>query len=276
MSSREDFKVRLKSKVEKLKFQLSSKNSFLLIAYYKYFVIYKKGSLGDFLNKLSKENKKTFSVIQIGANDGFSGDPISMFIKKDKWKGVLVEPQKYVYDNFLTKVYKKNKGVHTICAAIGSKSETQKLYKIGFSNMRWATGLASFQKDTIEKAFDDGYIQECCEKYNIQMPVDLNERIVSQDVTIISPDDLIKKYNIESIDLLQIDTEGYDFEVIKMFDIPKLSPKAIVFEHKHLKQRDTEACYSHLKEYNYKLKKIGSDTVAVKNPSSSRLIKFFE
>ena len=65
----------------------------------------------------------------------------------------------------LSKVYAKNKGIYTLCAALSPQNGTQKLYKIGFCNMRWATGLASFQKENVEKTFTSGMVQKQCRKF---------------------------------------------------------------------------------------------------------------
>jgi hypothetical protein len=66
---------------------------------------------------------------------------------------VLSEPQPYVYEYYLKKIYQKNKGIQTLCTAIDEKDGKHPLYKIGFSDMRWATDLASFRKENVEKAF---------------------------------------------------------------------------------------------------------------------------
>ena len=61
--------------------------------YYRYF--YKpKDVLSSFLNNLSKSKKGKIFFIQIGANDGQWNDPIYKFIRRDRWSGILIEPQK--------------------------------------------------------------------------------------------------------------------------------------------------------------------------------------
>ena len=123
-----------------IRFNLSAGNSRFFVAYYKYIYKPKADSLDSFLNEYSLSKINTLTVIQIGANDGITNDPIHKFIKRDNWKGVLLEPQSYVYEQYLKKIYQENKGIHTLCAAIGVKDDIQYLYKIGFCNMRWATG----------------------------------------------------------------------------------------------------------------------------------------
>ena len=53
---------------------------------------------------------------------------------------------------------------------------------------------------------------------------------------------ILDKYEISKLDLLQIDAEGYDFELLKIFPFTKVVPKIIHFEHIHLTQIDRNAC----------------------------------
>ena len=244
------------------RFKFSAGNSWLFIAYYKYIYKPKEDSLDSFLNEYSLSKINTLTVVQIGANDGITNDPIHKFIKRDNWRGVLLEPQFFVYENYLKKIYQRNKEIHTLCAAIGVKDDKQYLYKIGFCDMRWATGLASFFKENVEKAFSTGFVQKKCSKYNIKLP-SASERIKSEEVMVISPETLLNRYNITTIDLLQIDVEGFDFEVIKIFDIQKTRPKTIIFEHIHLNENEMKLCIEHLKNNNYAVRSIGANTLAM-------------
>jgi FkbM family methyltransferase len=259
--------------IEFIRFKLSSTNNPIFIGYYRYLYRPKKGTISRFLNEYSLSKINDFSVIQIGANDGITHDPIHKFIKRDKWEGVLLEPQYYIYEQYLKKIYQKNEGIHTLCAAIGEKDGKNQLYKIGFCNMRWATGLASFQKESVETAFSTGHVQANCLKYNIDIPPH-SERIISEEVLMISPETLLKKYSISTIDLLQIDVEGYDFEVIRIFNIEKTQPRVIIFENSHLSENDIESCTSHLKENNYAVKKFGGNTLAMLEPLGNFNIYF--
>ena len=251
---------------QKLRFRLSANNSPLFIGFYKYFYSPSKGGLNDFLNQYSKSKPGEFTVIQVGANDGMFHDPIHKYIKRNKWKGVLLEPQSYVHKNFLSKIYQKNKDVHTICAALGEKDGSQKLYKIGFTNMRWATGLASFDVEQIKEAYESGQVEKNCKRYGLQIPSSSSDQISYEDVEVISSNTLLTKYKISSIDLLQIDAEGFDYQVIKMFDIPKTEPKAIVFEDMHLTDDDRKECLELFKKNNYAVRNFGSNSLAMKLP----------
>ena len=50
----------------------------------------------------------------------------------------------------------------------------------------------------------------------------------------ISWDMLLKKYKIQNINLLVIDTEGYDFEILKQINFKTVLPDFIFYEHSHL------------------------------------------
>jgi hypothetical protein len=87
-----------------------SSDSFLLHWYLEKFWKPKKNTLEDFLFQYSKDIAD-FSVLQIGANDGLVNDPICKLIRKEKWTGVLLEPQELVYNKYLVPLY-KNYGIY--------------------------------------------------------------------------------------------------------------------------------------------------------------------
>ena len=62
---------------------------------------------------------------------------------------------------------------------------------------------------------------------------------------------LIEEYNITSIELLSVDTEGYDYEVLQGLDLKKIKPKKIVFEHKHIDGTNTSFGFKYYKIINH-------------------------
>jgi len=261
-----NLKRNLQQRWKMIRFNMSASNNPLFLGFYRNFYNPKKGSLSDFLSQYSKSKPGNFTVVQIGANDGITHDPIHKFIKRDDWKGVLLEPQPDVFHEFLKKIYAKNKGIRPLCAAIGEKDGTQPIYKVGFSTMRWATGLASFSKEKIEQAFEDGIVASNCKRFGIEIPTDQSQWISQEEVQVIAPATLIQTYNLQHIDLLQIDAEGYDLEVIRIFDIPSTRPQAIIFENVGLNAADYAACLQLLEEQQYQLKKFGPNTLALQKP----------
>jgi FkbM family methyltransferase len=257
-------KKALKSSFSNLRFNLSASNNPLFTGYYKLFFKPKSGSLNELMSNYSKHLGKEFTVVQIGANDGITHDPIHKFIKRDRWNGVLLEPQRYVFDRFLSRIYRKHPNINVVNAAIGNEDTSMPLYKIGFSNERWATGLASFDKATLENAFSSGHVLRKCAKEGIEIPEDPNEQIIEERVKVLSVKTLMEKYNIKKIDLLMIDTEGFDYEVVKMFDIKNTQPGMIVFECSHLSEDEMKEAESLLSNCGYDYKKDGPNMVAMR------------
>ncbi len=256
-------KKKIKAAYERLRFSLSSSNSFIYNGIHRYFYFPDSDSISYVLNDYSRKRGPGFKVIQVGANDGLINDPINKFIKRDKWQGVLLEPQSWVFENYLQKVYRLDKGIVTLNAALGDKDGTTWLYKIAFSNERWAHGLASFNKSLLEKSLKSGYARRKATKEGIDIPEDPDKQIRREEVKVISPASLLKEYKIDKIDLLQIDTEGFDFEVIKMFEIEKTKPHFISFESLHFSEEDKKACMEYLGARGYRYRTIGANTLAM-------------
>lgn len=130
--------------------------------------------------------------------------------------------------------------------------------------MRWATGLASFQRENLVKAFDSGLVKHRCTQHGISITDDPKERITSEEVTVISPETLLDQYQLSHVDLLQIDTEGFGYEVTRMFDLAKTQPRAIIFENIHLSETDYSACIELLSENGYRFKEYRSNTLVLR------------
>ena len=267
-------KRKAQNKWKKIRFNLSASNSLLFLGFYKYLYSPKKGSLSEFLSAYSLSKKGNFTVVQIGANDGISNDPIHKFIKRDGWNGVLLEPQSFVYNEFTRKIYAKSTEINVLNAAIGMEDGTLPMYKIGFSSTRWATGLSSFSKDQVLKAYDNGIVAYNCKKYGETIPTDKSKWISQEEVRVISPESLLKKFDIKKIDLLQIDAEGFDLEVIRIFDLKKYQPKVVVFENAGLSEDDYQTALKILKEAGYSTKRYDDNDIAMKQPLDS-FAKFF-
>lgn len=202
-------------------------------------------------------------VIQIGANDGINHDPIHKFIKRDGWKGVLVEPQPDVFRHKLFPLYRRNKGIHLENIALCDELGLMEMYRISFSTERWATGLTTLDFKTLKDKVDSGSIATTARNNGVEPPKRKEDFIEKIKVETKSFEFLFDKYNIQNVDVLQIDAEGYDYEIIKMFNIEKHQPKVVVFETDHLDAETYKEVENHFEKNNYLIKKISRDTLAV-------------
>jgi|SRR5690554_2274179 len=139
------------------------------------------------------------------------------------------------------------------------------LYKISFCDDRWATGLATFDKDNLIKMVKDGSIDRRAKKYGIPLPATQEEYITTENVAVISPSTIISKYNIEHIDLLMIDTKGFDYHILNMFLTAQLIPSCIIFEHFHFSEEETKQTESLLSKHQFIYKKYNGNTIAILN-----------
>lgn len=67
-----------------------------------------------------------------------------------------------------------------------------------------------------------------------------------------------------------IDAEGFNYEVIKMFDIAATRPGMIVFEHVHLSESDYDDCLELLRRNDYVVRKYEANTAATPDVETRR------
>jgi len=71
--------------------------------------------------------------------------------------------------------------------------------------------------------------------YKIRNPNIPYENLVMHNIKVPATtlNEIIKEYQISSIELLQIDTEGHDYDILMHYDFV-VKPQKIIFEHKHI------------------------------------------
>jgi FkbM family methyltransferase len=255
----------LKNQFKKAVFNISANYAPLVRMFYRATYKPKAGTVAEIIDKFSKAYSPVI-FIQVGANDGFYHDPLHKFIRMYGWQGVLLEPQPAVFKYYLSKLHRKTPGVHAINAALSNHDGEQTMYKIAFSHLRWATGLTSFKREALEKAIDSGHVGRLAARYGEQLPATRQEYIAEEKIQSISAETLIAKFNLKKVDWVQIDAEGYDFEIIKLLKIDQTKPRVIVYEKSHLSENDQRACIALLRANNYEVINIDENTVAMKKP----------
>lgn len=255
-------KNRVKSSIKHWRYQSSANNSAVVSWYYKQIYKPKPNTLSEFYHYLSKA-KPALTVIQVGANDGITHDPIHKFVKRDGWHGVLIEPQTLVFEQALKKVYQNTQHIFLENVAIAEQEGFADLYHLSFCYDRWATGLSTFHLPTLQQKVDNGEIERLANKNGVKLPDNKSEYIAHSRVETKTFASIREKYNLTSIDVLQIDTEGFDLEIIRLFE-PDIHPVGvIVFESQHFDAEEYQQMLNWLRSLGFILKKIKGDTVAV-------------
>jgi len=204
------------------------------------------------------------SFVEIGANDGEQHDHLRPFILSRGWTGVMVEPVPYVFER-LRRNYADVERVVTENVAIADRDGRLPFYHLVAPDPAerdglpsWYDGIGSFSRDAVL-----GHAEH--------IP-DVAERIVQTDVPALTFESLCARHGIERVDLVLVDTEGYDWEIIRNIDLAEQKPRLLVYEHFHLSPDDRASCRAHLHGHGYETMEEGFDTfcldVSVSDPLS--------
>lgn len=183
---------------------------------------------------------RDFFFIQVGANDGIRHDPLHAFVQAHRCRGILIEPQHAMFEQ-LRETYRDHAQLTLLNLAIGDAPH-KKFYRMQAAPPdapSWWHGIASFDRETVAK--------------HRRFYPDIERYIVEDEVRCLTLKQLVDEHRVTRLDLLQIDTEGYDFEIIKMIEPTGLRPSLIHFEHKHLSDANRMACIQHLEARGYRL-----------------------
>jgi FkbM family methyltransferase len=209
----------------------------------------------------SMVDKEKFFLVQIGANDGKSRDRMHDYVTRLDLSGILVEPQKQVFEK-LKQSYAGRDKISFANVAIGNKEGELTFYTVKDSlineeNYFETTAIASLDKSTIENN-----IKKRIPKIIERISDDINDYISESKVACLTFDSFVKKFNVPVFDFLFLDCEGYDYEILKTIDFSKHTPKMINFESKFLSDVEREECEKMLSKNGYQYFRHGNDTCA--------------
>ena len=223
----------------------------------------------DFLEcYFSALNRPDFFFVQVGAHNGISNfyDVLRDYVIRFNLRGLLVEPQARVFPE-LQENYKEQSGLNFENAAVGHNDGCQQLYTIkkNLDFLAYANQAASFHlghlRKILEKHLRHEAAQDVVQRVK-ELGLSVDDCIEAETVQTYTFESLLNKHGVRSIDLLQIDTEGFDYEVIKMADLRKFMPTLINYEHEHLSDGDQLGCWRDLRALGYRLFTHGSDICA--------------
>lgn len=185
--------------------------------------------------------------VQIGANDGIRFDSLYFRVTRHRLPGVVIEPLPDAYAD-LIRDYRFYPEVRPLNIAVHPHLSEARLYPVAPEAMShypdWVAGIASFQRAHLEKngvAIDD---------------------IVEETVPCAHLMTILREQDVLDAQILQIDTEGFDGEVIRMMDFQAFRPALIKYEHKNLSRGEKTDIAGLLGRHGYQLREVGGDTVA--------------
>lgn len=193
---------------------------------------------------------KPATLLQVGAMDGVSFDPVHDFIKNNPTiRAIVLEP---VPDNYasLSNTYAGTPNVKAINAALTEQDGVISMYidrdhaaNLG-SATNWKAGQATIRPD----------------RNGLRLR---KENLVQVEVRSICLPTLLANENMDDIDILQVDTEGYDAVVVHSVLDERVAPKLINFENCNLLFDERVNLYTRLRSSGYAIREYGPDTVAL-------------
>lgn len=189
---------------------------------------------------------KSFTFLQIGANDGVMNDPIYQFNMNNKSvvSGFVLEPLSDIYEK-LVENYQSCQNIKPFNLAIHATESEMVLHRI---KPEYATRVPNFARGIA--SFDETHWQ----KTTLVSNAAYMEQV---KVKCISFAEFVKSNDIKKLDLLLLDTEGYDYQILMSIDFTYIKPRMIRFEHgvrdKVMSpEKFMEVC-SHLNSFGYQI-----------------------
>ncbi|MBS4048709.1 MAG: FkbM family methyltransferase [Alphaproteobacteria bacterium] len=204
------------------------------------------------------------SFLQIGGYDGVSYDPLRKHILTGKLTGVIVEPVPMHVEK-LQALYAGSDRIKIENCAVDREAGERTMWFFSRAAIANGTigevfgGITSFLlPNLLEKSGTLGGL------YNDANRAILTSLVESITVPCHTYDTVMDRHGLQRIDLLQIDTEGYDFELLKAFDFTRHRPAIVQYECQHLQPQDKAAAEDLLRSHGYVLSSNDYDTLALR------------
>ena len=198
-----------------------------------------------------------FSFIQVGALDGVSFDPLYPLIAANpSWHGLVVEPIPHAF-RALCETYKNRPNVVPLNVAIDPNLRQVVLNYIPPDGdlPDWSRGISSI------------YLKRnSLSGKNLPPPLAsaLKIRIRQHLAEATTLDALCTRHAIRSLDWLQIDTEGHDWQVLRSLDLRRLRPRHIHLEYYNLPRHEKFLLFLRLRIHGYTLIRDHKDLLATR------------
>ncbi len=195
-------------------------------------------------------------LVKIGAHDGVQNDPLrELIVANPQWTVLFIEPVRAVYDRLLQN-YPSSGGLYRFeNVAIADQPGTKPFYYVSdeitkaIANVPWwYDELGSFDRNHIVK----------------HDPI-FEPFIIAENIRCDTLAAVLDRHGLTAgVDFIHIDTEGYDYEVLKQIDFSPRRLRAILYENKHLSDSDNAAAEALLEAAGYRTKQFGEDTLAIR------------
>ena len=199
--------------------------------------------------------------IQIGANDGYSDDPLYPVIRDFQLPGLLVEPQPALHEA-LTRTYRDMPELECVHAAIADRDDTLVFYSFSNELTEENTGFNFSALGALEREQAIAGFRQMAPQYGVKGRAE--DYLVTRHVPAMRLETLLSAYDIAHFDILVIDAEGYDLKILYQLDLHLYRPILIYYEHAKLDETQRIESWRHLRAHGYTPCICGSNTLALK------------
>jgi FkbM family methyltransferase len=190
-----------------------------------------------------------FTFVQVGSNDGRTGDPLFATVERTEVRGLLIEPIPELFER-LTSTYADKRGLVFVMAAIAEDERSRTFYWVPPrpGDPIWVDQLGSFSRDVILS-------------HAHEVP-GIADRVETMSVQCRTLPSLLAEHEFTRVDLLHIDAEGADLVILKTLDFrASWSPRFVLYEQKHLGPEQASAL-ALLHRAGYRTVDFGTDVFA--------------
>lgn len=201
--------------------------------------------------------------LQIGANDGRTGDRLWSFRRYPSWSGVLVEPQEAAFHR-LAMNYRRWPGrFDLVNVAVAATPGVRPFYHLA-------------EGEEIPGHFDQlGSLDEALvdrHRRRLSLPDALPIEVT--EIRCVTLADLLDHSGV--VNVVAIDAEGSDAAIVAQLDLAADRPEVLAYEHIHLTGENRAATTGGLEASGYATLSAGPDTVAVAREGLQRLPRLAE
>lgn len=210
---------------------------------------YEADPIAERLHRFAQERDEVLFV-QVGAHEARAGDPIALYVKRDDWSGILVEPVPALFER-LKANYGDASGLVFENVAIAEHDGRRPLFRLTDSASEvyeLADSLGSLDRDVLLS-------------HAKQVP-GIEDYVEEIEVDCLSFTTLLARHAFENIHLLHIDAEGYDGRLLRSFPWQLFTPELVLYEHDHLDLDERTATEKMLRRRGYTLSYSRTNTLA--------------
>lgn len=214
------------------------------------------------MTELVEHTPRKLRVLQIGANDGMRADPVFRFISEYQLDAYLLEPVPTTFE-LLRKNYAAFPNAKLFCVALSEATGSLEMFVPSerlLAKDPKVSGLCSAnRKLLISELNGQGHTGADNEVRPIVVPT-------------YSASDFLADQDIDQIDIIQIDTEGYDWRILSQFDLDSLGTSLVNMEFFHLTPDEQRSCLTRFGSLGFKIAHVLGDLVAYRPFASRRKI----